>query len=315
MKLWTLHGAAAALALAVLWAAPAQAGQVEAWVYPAFYPQSPVEHTYVKAIQGSGQELRCKCLGGDQGGDPLPGSGASGPNLPLERIHFMCSRFPCRWPKFLYATVGVCHQLANRGLESAGTTVSKAKGYGLSFFFFGPYGKVSLATLVYAMFLCRRAAPPAPESKALDKQVALFRDFSAKARRLPPGTPDEEILRLHRDYRRDSLNERIKNTLPGMADQKFNMIIGLWQAIQRRQDVLLAEHLGNMLASKRIPAAYIRKMDELAQKVQLTLRRGLSKEQYERFLNLPYYRGMENLVTWRDFIDPKGPVHFPESEP
>jgi hypothetical protein len=119
------------------------------------------DHTYVVAQLPNGTFARWGCFGRNNGGAVLPATQA-GAVSNTYRICFMASQSPCKWPAFpLYMVVGVCHQLANRGLYAAGTTVWQARAYGLSHWFFGTYGKAIFLPGVwqYRMNNCLNNAP------------------------------------------------------------------------------------------------------------------------------------------------------------
>lgn len=67
-----------------------------------------------------------------------------------------------------YAITGVCHQAANRILLPAGTTVSDARGYRVSSFMYGTYGKNLVTGRFYSPFHA-----PWPELQSCQAQTGL----------------------------------------------------------------------------------------------------------------------------------------------
>jgi len=291
--------------------AHARQDEARAWAYPAFCQWSPVDHTYVQGLASSGPGFLCKCLGGDQGGKVLPGSVVSGTGLPFKRMHFMCSTKPCAWPKLLYGTVGVCHQLANRGLEPVGATVYQARGYGLSFVLYGAYGRLNAVTLPFAMYLCRKKAPKGGQKKSLSPQVRLFRGFADSLLKIAPQLSAGQIIGRHRAYSRDALNLRMEQTIPGAGVSKFQFVMNLWHRVQQSLDQIWAEFGNGIIANQEISKPYVNRLDALVRSVQTDLAEVLSPEEYFNFLRLPYPKSKRDLASWRDFVDPNGPVRLP----
>jgi hypothetical protein len=140
-----------------------------AWATPTPYAHSPVDHTWVTDYDNRIDEPPANiadvigasenywfCWGsfherGDSPEAPAGSLGSMSGNIAL--AHCLCaSNAPSASDKptcgtiFLYGIEGVCHQLANQILWSTASggnpplTVSSARGYGASTFFYGTYG-------------------------------------------------------------------------------------------------------------------------------------------------------------------------------
>lgn len=135
-----------------------------AWVTPAFWSGSPLDHTWVTTynsnlnpypniadVIAAGEDL-WYCWGSFHAAGNPPGMLASrAGNLALAKClvepNADSSTTPAaRGTIFTYGIDGVCHQLANQVLYATGTpanpplTVKGARGYSLSSFLFGTYG-------------------------------------------------------------------------------------------------------------------------------------------------------------------------------
>jgi hypothetical protein len=139
-----------------------------AWVVPAYFNGSPLDHTWVTSYDSrlhaypdiaavkAAKERNWYCWGSFHatGGAPGHPDGFIGsqagnfkladclvaPNLPSS------GNPPAQGTIFTYGVDGVCHQLANQVLYSTGSsggtplTVRRARGYALSSFVYGTYG-------------------------------------------------------------------------------------------------------------------------------------------------------------------------------
>ena len=94
-----------------------------------------VDHTYVTSSHGHGWLCHGRAVGGHQ---ICSGEGNT--------AQADCLSQPNSEAGVSYGKAGVCHQMANRILFPSGQTVSGARGYLLSIFFYGVYG-IDLATL------------------------------------------------------------------------------------------------------------------------------------------------------------------------
>jgi hypothetical protein len=131
--------------------------------YPTKLAFGAADHTYVMCSTG----LRAwGCWGGKTGGTVLcsgPGSTHQADAIaePNEHAGVTC-----------YLVNGVCHQAANRVLFPAGLLVTGARGYGLSSFMFGTFGRLT--------------GPFGTCSAPFDKHTGITGDLPAC---LPPALP------------------------------------------------------------------------------------------------------------------------------
>jgi len=121
---------------------------LEGWSYPVsetVYGLNILDHTFVKAP--SNGPAYFNCFGGHAAPQAHPLEGASGNgNYAVANCYRQPSVLPDTAGLAPYGTHGVCHQAANRFLWSAcglfsGATVHNAQAYGLSFSFYGTYGR------------------------------------------------------------------------------------------------------------------------------------------------------------------------------
>ncbi len=127
-------------------------------VRPAYFPQSPADHTYVKFTERDGRWESFPCFGKCTGGELLPETESFTFEDNKEIVKYMASNKPCRWPKLYYLTIGVCHQLSNRSLFHTGKTVRKARMYWLSSFFYYTYGDCFWPLKKYCFDNCQEAS-------------------------------------------------------------------------------------------------------------------------------------------------------------
>ncbi len=97
--------------------------------YALKVPIIPADHTYVKSNHGHFWPCGRRFKGGKR---VCSGSGNTDQANCLAR--------PNSRAGIVYATTGVCHQMANRILWPSGKMVSRASGYMVSHFFWGTYG-------------------------------------------------------------------------------------------------------------------------------------------------------------------------------
>jgi hypothetical protein len=102
------------------------------------------DHVYAGS---DGGKLWC-CFGRDTGGSQIcSGSGDSSVaeclSHPIYHASPTATTIPgvSQYAGIVYATTGVCHQAANRILHPAGILVEAARGYGISHFLYGAYGR------------------------------------------------------------------------------------------------------------------------------------------------------------------------------
>ncbi|MDP4272007.1 MAG: hypothetical protein Q8909_18080, partial [Bacteroidota bacterium] len=109
-------------------------------VRPAFFPQSPGDHTYVKFLEGNGQWQSFHCFGHCNGGKELQDTKSYTVDDNEKIVQYMADQTPCKWPEDYYLIIGVCHQLANRGLFYTQKTVKNARMYNWTSFVYDTYG-------------------------------------------------------------------------------------------------------------------------------------------------------------------------------
>lgn len=285
---------------------------VKIWieVRPAFFSHIPVQHTYLVAQLKNGKRFTCPCLGHDTDGEVLGQTTWVAPIPLLDRILFMCDKPPCAWPKVLYGAVGVCHQMANRGLYSLGSTVEGARGYGMSHYFYGVYGRFSRFSDDYDMKLCLENAPrrEVPERNKPEKQVLLFRGLMLTLQNLSPMMLDTRWARLYKSYSWDSVRERLRLALgEKTAAELAPRVEEYWGKNFDQQVDLLKKHLEKMIATKRVDTIFKERMNQLLFKTQDQFRQLLTPEQYEAFFLLPWPKDRSQYIDWGYFDDEKGP--------
>ncbi len=160
-----------------------------AWVVPAYYSDSPVDHTFVTdydnrvndyatiaAVVAAGSNywfcwgdfhsrgISTHLPGGSLGsaaGNLAQASCLCMPNVPSNTNPLACGTI------YTYGVDGVCHQLANQVLWATASpgvaplTVAKARGYFVSTFIYGTYG------LQHAAWAARKTQCVVPGSKAV----------------------------------------------------------------------------------------------------------------------------------------------------
>jgi len=108
-------------------------GYLEAYAMPAI--GAPFwDHTYVVVIDANGSGEAHKCHGRNSGGNLLVGG-------PGDADRANCLAEPMGGSGISYGRTGVCHQAANRILHPASIMVTRARGYRLSEFQWGTYGR------------------------------------------------------------------------------------------------------------------------------------------------------------------------------
>jgi len=127
-------------------------------VRPAYFPESPADHTYVKFTEGNGNWESFPCFGKCTGGKLLEETESFILEDNKKIVKYMASNKPCRWPKRYYLIFGVCHQLANRSLFHTEKTVKKARMYNWSSFFCYTYGACFWPLKQYCMNNCQEAS-------------------------------------------------------------------------------------------------------------------------------------------------------------
>ncbi|WP_210208666.1 hypothetical protein, partial [Rhodoplanes roseus] len=204
-----------------------------AWAVPAYFTDSPVDHTWVttydnrqSAYQTDAQvaaagEDYWYCWGSfhPTGGTPINSDGflgQQGGNRALAECLVQpnadSSTVPAaRGTIFTYGVDGVCHQLANQVLFATGTggqpqlTVKLARGYFASSFIYGPWGLQHTAWVNKIAACSGAAAPPSVLAAGGAALAGPPDDFEARAREvLGPGDPKKlsDLMALRTDTRR-----------------------------------------------------------------------------------------------------------------
>ena len=127
-------------------------------VRPAYFPQSPADHTYVKFAEEDGQWESFPCFGACTGGNLLTDTESFVFKDNKKIVKYMATEKPCRWPSHYYLIIGVCHQLANRSLFHTGKTVKNARMYNWSSFFYYTYGACFWPLKKYCFDNCQEAS-------------------------------------------------------------------------------------------------------------------------------------------------------------
>lgn len=290
------------------WAQAQQLATVWAEVYPAFGINS-AHHTYLVAQTNNNQRVTCPCIGGDSGGRELAGTRQEIPAALLGRVLFMCNETPCAWPIAFWGAVGVCHQLANRGLYSVGSTVESAKGYGMSHYFFGVYGRPIRFGDNFDMDRCLSAAPrsTAQSSQEPNEQIQLYRDFRESMRIMPPTPLGARDAQLLKNYFWQSVLIRLRLALPLEGERLAARVHEYWNRNYDQQKLLLRRYMGAMLESGTMNQNFSNGMNRLLFITQDQFRDLFSPSQYLAFFNLPYPSDRSQYVDWSSFKESERP--------
>lgn len=215
-----------------------------AWVVPAWFSESPFDHTWVTdfdnstAPYASDQEVILAgknnwfCWGDfhPKGGTPALPNGALGSMTANASVAacLVASNLiskdnpPAQGTIFQYGIDGVCHQLANQvlwatsGAAGGPLTVNGARGYHISTFLFGTYGRQEVdwdAKVAHCAPTTTFASRGAIVQHAMDKNTND--EFAQRARKVlaHPEAADklQRVLALRRDALRtaDSMRMRV----------------------------------------------------------------------------------------------------------
>ena len=162
-------------------------------VLPAYYSDSPADHTYIKAMRKNGSCTAWPCFGRDNGGVQLADTKSNIAEAAIPVIGALADTPPCKWPNHYYLIVGVCHQVANRGLYYTGKTVYKARMYKWSSHFYNTYGDCFWPLQKYCHVNCLDSAgqwplpkttqdPKAVKESPPHPEVAIYRKHLPEAR-------------------------------------------------------------------------------------------------------------------------------------
>lgn len=310
-------------ALLAIWLSPAAAhadspcehsqGDVQVWagaVPVISIAPGLADHTYVVAQHHDGHQQRWGCFGRDNGGRILNASYAQSGNLDTYTICFMASRSPCKWPAIpLYMVVGVCHQLANRGLYTAGTIVAGANAYGLSRWFFGTYGKAIRIPFIwqYRMYNCQAQAhaniadmyslkivKAAYEPAKKSKEFLIFQsEYLPELKKAEAKKDEEAEYKLMNQYRRQVVSWNLDEAK--VRDNAKKAVLSYYDGFVPKLEKLMEDRAQETISGQE----YLKQMDALLKDVQDSLKKLLIQKQYEQFTNAPY----DKTLTWEDFTD------------
>jgi hypothetical protein len=263
-------------------------------VTPAFFQGSPADHTYVKTMD---RDEKCKswsCFGADAGGKYLEGTEAHIQNSNIPFIEKIVDQPPCKWPVYLYLVVGVCHQLANRGIYHTGKTVLNARVYGLTSFIYGTYGTCLIFLQDYCFENCPGKSGPwepgaPPECESTIQSLSTISNFE---RLVYDKYFLGEGIRDKAGYSREWY-QRYRNEWLMM-----NIRFRLGKDFSSKKALQLQELRNQMLKKKHeLDAVVVRKKsaDDMAEKYNLIYnellknsKKVLSVAEYERFFTIEY---------------------------
>jgi hypothetical protein len=269
-------------------------------VTPAFYPQSPADHTYVKFLDENGQWQSFPCFGACNGGNDLPDTESSTWKDNKGIIQYMADAAPCKWPKDFYLIIGVCHQLANRSLFHTTKIVKNARMYNWSSFVYNTYGDCFWPLKEYCMNNCRessatigtwqpgvppnclpsgveRARPAEP-----DVEYQLYMEYFGD----PKVTKDvQEMTGLLKSYREKLLTLHAKQRL---GDRYLRDYLPM---LSKGQDELLERKKAldfRLLESKSLRDDIIDEYNKLFNESLARFRAQMPRDLYEQFFGLGY---------------------------
>ena len=266
-------------------------------VCPAFFPQSPADHTYVKFLEKNGHWKSFPCFGACKGGNELTDTKSSTWENNKKIIQFMANAAPCKWTKHNYLIIGVCHQLANRSLFHTDKIVKNARMYKWSSFVYGTYGACFWPLKEYCMTNCREvsakigswqrgAPPPCMPQKTMPTEpdaehqlyMELFGDLQATKR-------VQDMADLLKSYRGKLLKLHIKQRL---GDKYMRDYLPM---LSEGQDALLneKEKLDLWLSKKKsVSDDVIVEYNNLFNKSLNRFRDQMPRDIYEQFFGLAY---------------------------
>jgi len=253
-------------------------------VLPAFFEKSPADHTYVKAMKENGACEAWPCFGRDSGGKVLLDTDSEIPGDAVDVVGRLVDTPPCKWPDHFYLIIGVCHQLANRGLYYTGDTVHRARMYRWSSTIYNTYGACFWPLKKYCVERCLEHVSPWPQA------------ISARRK----GAPVSPEFIIYRKYHQVMLQSWDAETYPavyrGYQDALFRYYVDdrLGRDFSREKASMLKKHRDETLEAK---AVLDRKMLEVGM-------RGLEDMigQYNSLYNTMLIRSGEWL-TEKEFFD------------
>jgi len=269
-------------------------------VRPAFYPQSPGDHTYIKFLEGNGQWQSFHCFGHCNGGTELPDTKSYTMDANEKIIQYMADHTPCKWPKDYYLIIGVCHQLANRGLFHTGKIVAKARMYNWTSFVYQTYGACRPGLEEYCMNNCREASatagtwdpglpPDCPPSEMArpaerDAEYQLYMKYFGD---LKATKAVQDMASLLKAYRHELLELHVRQRL---GDEYLREYLPILRKVQDdllgKKEMLDRRLLRTKALSEDIIDEYNKLFNESLKGFQAQFRE--RKDLYENFFGLKY---------------------------
>ena len=262
------------------------------------------DHTYVIAKTEQGTEYRWGMFGRDSDGTYLSESRSKN-NVDLTVSKFMAEETPCAFPVVTYLQVGVCHQRANRALFWGGTTVAKARAYGIFSKIYGTYGTDLYG---YGMGNCIDASPRIEVKRDTQKPENYVENTSAES------IENKEIELYLRHYgttgKAQSLNKsmdsgdsvRFRNYLVDLMllqirqnfgdDFSRDRIVGLVAAQSAAldgKDALDRQLMNGELTQPEFTSELNKVMNKMMDSFRSILTRG----EYEQFAGLPFDESLD----------------------
>ena len=269
-------------------------------VTPAFFPQSPGDHTYVKFLEKNGKWQSYHCFGACNGGNELQDTKSSTWKDNKKIIQYMTDTSPCKWPRYYYLIIGVCHQLANRGLFHTKKIVKNARMYKWSSFVYQTYGACFLPLKEYCMSNCleasttistwREGAPPSclPSGSERsgpakpDAEYHLYMDYFGYPK-VTMGVQD--MAGLLKSYRYKLLAMHIKQRLGDKYLRDYLPILskGQNELLEKKKVLDL-----RLFESKRLSDNIINEYNKLFNEYLIRFQAQMPRYLYERFFGLAY---------------------------
>ena len=274
--------------------------KVRAEVTPALFQQSPADHTYVKFLGENGKWQSYSCYGACKDGTTLEDTESATWEDNRDIIRFMADASPCRWPKYYYLIIGVCHQLANRGLFHTGQIVKSARMYEWSSFVYDTYGACFWPLKEYCMSSCREESAKVGQWEPGAQPTCL----SSGMKDAKPADPDAEyqlymehfgdqkapedkqkIAGLMKLYRDQLLTLHAQQRLGDKYWRKYVPILsdGQYELLEKKKDLDL-----RLLKEEKLSDDIIKAYNELFNESLAQFREQMPKEIYEKFFGLAY---------------------------
>jgi len=260
---------------------------------PGFFKGSRADHTYVKVIHNDGTYESWSCFGANDGGTELADTNTGTQEVNIATVGLMCNEKPCMWPKYFYLVIGVCHQLANRGLYYTGKTVQGARMYGWSSFIYGTYGKCIWGLRDYCMETCIFSSgewePGHPDQCEAEKKPAAGtlsfenRLFEKYFRSKPLDSNEMRFRSLYMEFKNEWLQMNIRTRLGPSHPRRFE-IQRLRNAMVREKDELDGIVIRRKSADEDLVLRYNRLYNEYLQ----MFRKMLPPKEFERLFDMPY---------------------------